>query len=443
VAAGRMSEPDAERRHCERALACCEHVGPDAFAAEVLLALHHVNRIDLDFAEVHLQRADRLAIDRNSSFGVRYLVARAAVANLRGDVAGWRAASVDATAAAEAFGDPAMLANVWSYVADYARLRGEPDLARRGFADAIATADRYGLTFTAAKSRLAAADMAYSEGRVADAHAFVREAAALQVDGSYARMQASAVGLPIALAADDAFLCERLNDVELLETLRVGELQPLAVSFIAALAELHAKRGERERAQQLIAQMVPRIRSAALTDSALLTCARYGDAASARAAANVLESSADRHDPVACVRITLAGAFAAAAEGNRGASRALAAEAREQAAAANTPLLDALACEIAGDNATAHRIYSESGALGDVRRLAAPQVHRAARGPADLTRRESEVAVLIADGLSNRAIAERLSVSERTVEHHVAATFGKLGLRSRAQLASFIVREKT
>jgi DNA-binding NarL/FixJ family response regulator len=441
VAAGRMSEPDAERQYCERALACCEGLGPDAFAAEVLLALHHVNRIDFERAAVHLQRADALATDRNNSFGVRYLVARAAVANLCGDVAGWRAASFDAVAAAEAFGDPAMLANVWSYVADYARLRGEPELARRGFADAIATADRYGLTFTAAKSRLAAADMAYSEGRVADAHAFVREAAALQVDGSYARMQAAAVGLPIALAADDAFLCERLNDVELLETLRVGELQPLAVSFIAALAELRAGRGDREQAQHLIAQTVPRIRSAALADSALLTCARYGDAASAIAAAHLLESSADREDPVACVRIPLAGAFAAVAASDRAASRALAGEARERAAAANTPLLAALACEIAGDDAAAQRIYSACGAQGDIRRLTATQTSRAPRGTADLTRRESEVAVLIADGLSNRAIAERLSLSERTVEHHVAATFGKLGLRSRAQLAAFILRE--
>ena len=441
LAAGRMSEPDAERRHCERALECCGQMGPDAFAAEVLLTLHHVNRIDAERAATHLQRADLLATDRSSGFGVRHLVARAAIANLRGDVAGWRAASFDAVAAAETFGDPAMLANVWSYVADYARLRGQPELARRGFADAIAAADSYGLTFTAAKSRLAAADMAYSEGRVSDAYAFVREAAALQVDGSYARMQASAVGLPIALAADDAFLCERLNDVELLETLPAGELQPLAVSFVAALAELRARRGDREQAQRLIARTLPRIRHAALIDSALLTFARYGDAAGAKAAAKLLESSADRDDPIACVRIPLAGALAAAAVGDSAASHALAGEARARAAAARTPLLDALACEIAGDGAAAQRIYSECGALGDVHRLAASQTSRT-RGPADLTRRESEVAVLIADGLSNRAIADRLSVSERTVEHHVAATFGKLGLRSRAQLTAFILREK-
>ena len=376
LAAGRLSDADAEMRHCARALTCCDRTGPTGFAAEVLLTLHHANRIDVESASIHLQRADALATGRSDGFSVRHLVARAAVANLRGDLDAWRTASFDAVAAAEAFGDPAMLASVWSYVADYARLRGEPELARRGFADAIAAADRYGLTFTAAKSRLAAADMAYSEGRVTDAHSFVREAAALQVDGAYARMQASAVGLPIALAADDAFLSERLDDVELLGTLWTGELQPLAVSFIAAIAELRARQGDADQARRLIERTLPRVRHAALIDSALLTFARYGDAKSARTAANLLESTADRDDPIACVHIPLAAAIAFAAEGNRAGSRAQASVARERAAVAATPLLDALANEVAGDAVAAKRIYSACGALGDVRRLAGPQKSR-------------------------------------------------------------------
>ncbi len=45
-----------------------------------------------------------------------------------------------------------------------------------------------------------------------------------------------------------------------------------------------------------------------------------------------------------------------------------------------------------------------------------------------LTAREQEVLSLIAEGLSNHAIAERLFVTERTVEAHIARIFGKLGL---------------
>jgi DNA-binding NarL/FixJ family response regulator len=55
------------------------------------------------------------------------------------------------------------------------------------------------------------------------------------------------------------------------------------------------------------------------------------------------------------------------------------------------------------------------------------------RGP--FSRRESEVARLIRNGLSNRQIAATLVISERTVEHHVSNIMARLGLVSRAQVA--------
>jgi predicted ATPase/DNA-binding CsgD family transcriptional regulator len=55
-----------------------------------------------------------------------------------------------------------------------------------------------------------------------------------------------------------------------------------------------------------------------------------------------------------------------------------------------------------------------------------------------LTRREREIAVLVADGLGNREIAERLVLSRRTVESHIEHIFSKLGLSSRTQLAGWV-----
>jgi DNA-binding NarL/FixJ family response regulator len=58
-----------------------------------------------------------------------------------------------------------------------------------------------------------------------------------------------------------------------------------------------------------------------------------------------------------------------------------------------------------------------------------------------LTRRESEVAQLVAEGLTNRDIAQRLFLSVRTVETHVDRSLGKLGFRTRTQLAGWVQRE--
>jgi two-component system, NarL family, nitrate/nitrite response regulator NarL len=51
-----------------------------------------------------------------------------------------------------------------------------------------------------------------------------------------------------------------------------------------------------------------------------------------------------------------------------------------------------------------------------------------------LKSREGDVLELLAEGLSNRRVAERLGISEHTVKFHVASIYGKLGASSRAEL---------
>jgi non-specific serine/threonine protein kinase len=68
-----------------------------------------------------------------------------------------------------------------------------------------------------------------------------------------------------------------------------------------------------------------------------------------------------------------------------------------------------------------------------------PQPDKEIHSLGDLTRRERDVALLIAEGKSNREIADALVISERTVEGHVSNILSKLGFRSRAQVAAWVV----
>ena len=144
-----------------------------------------------------------------------------------------------------------------------------------------------------------------------------------------------------------------------------------------------------------------------------------------------------------------------------------------QAAAAahargSRPLGLALACEDAGSALTRHGhaerarplldrgagIYERLGAARDLARAEAALreagIRRGRRGPRSrpqfgwhgLTPTEHSVADLVAEGLSNRQIGERLYISHRTVQTHLAHIFAKLDISARTQLAAEVTRRR-
>lgn len=78
------------------------------------------------------------------------------------------------------------------------------------------------------------------------------------------------------------------------------------------------------------------------------------------------------------------------------------------------------------------------GVVDSVRRfLGLPKLRRVV--PTGLTPRQTEVAALVADGLTNRELAARLGISERSAESHVERIRLRLGFRSRSQVAAWYV----
>lgn len=108
---------------------------------------------------------------------------------------------------------------------------------------------------------------------------------------------------------------------------------------------------------------------------------------------------------------------------------------------AQTQALAAQACRALGDEntaamelAVARATYERLGALPDLRRLADPAD---ATPHGRLTPRELEVLALVASGMTNRGIAEKLVLSERTVHRHVSNIFTKLGVASRSGATAY------
>ncbi len=196
--------------------------------------------------------------------------------------------------------------------------------------------------------------------------------------------------------------------------------------------------------------------AAALVDAHLAT----GDVPGATAALGARRAEPERPTfPRGKALLLRSEGLVAAASGDRTTAAARLAQALAELLRLDLPFETArtrldLARAVADDDPEAAAGHA-TGALHDLRRLGATAEAASAaallrslgvvpgpepRDPEVLTRREREVLVLLADGLSNPEIADRLFLSRKTVAHHVSSILAKLGLRSRAEAATFAVR---
>lgn len=98
------------------------------------------------------------------------------------------------------------------------------------------------------------------------------------------------------------------------------------------------------------------------------------------------------------------------------------------------------AAQLAARAAGEFRRLDMPGPLSSATHLA-EHITAARRSRSPLSPRETEVADLVAHGLSNRQIATRLVLSERTVETHIRSILSKLAVRSRTDIATWVLRQ--
>jgi DNA-binding CsgD family transcriptional regulator len=269
--------------------------------------------------------------------------------------------------------------------------------------------------------------------------------------------------LPLSVLAE--LRLRQGRDEEAARLLEGIEHEPAA---LPPLVELHTRRGEVAMARALLeasgAAALDEGRRLVLRGAVELASGQFEEAASIGAAVAELAESLRRED-LAGEAAFLRGRAAAAAPADSAAGTKPAVELLDEAVAvfgrlgfpleegrARLALASARAAEGSPLAPPAARAacdtFERLGARRDADEAAAllrdlgGSGRSAVRGERDeLTAREREVLALVASGLSNGEIAERLVIAPKTAEHHVGKVLAKLGVRSRAEAAAHAVRE--
>jgi DNA-binding CsgD family transcriptional regulator len=225
---------------------------------------------------------------------------------------------------------------------------------------------------------------------------------------------------------------------------------------LPGLALLRLAQGQTDTAVAAIRRMLDETADPIMRAGCLAPCVEImltaGDTAAARAAAGELADIAQKlgapflqaaaHRAAGEVCLAESNAHGALAALRESFTTWLELDAPHEAA--RTRVLIGLACRQLGDHdgaalelAAARQAFEWLGAAPDVGRVDALARRSETAAPGGLSAREIQVLRLIAEGKSNRAIAEGLGISEKTVARHVSNIFTKLNLGSRSAATAY------
>ena len=318
---------------------------------------------------------------------------------------------------------------------------GDLQTAERMFDSAIGTARERFVQDFEAYDFAGYALLMFLRGEWARARSLILTSATLSADSNvwWIEMQQVSVAIPLALRTGDDELLERFANEEIVEAaFRTQEPRSYG-AIAAAFAELYAARGDATRAAAVLHRAVEATHSIGQTPALGIAIARFGMPADLARTRELYSRWAGPGNRAGAAYLALFDAIVAVREAREGVAQ-LGADAAARFAELGFPYAEACGLEIAGKVDAALSIFRSLGAIRDVERLERRLLNRRGRATNELTKRELDIAVLLGEGASNRRIAEALTLSERTVEHHVASILAKLGVESRAQIAAVAAR---
>ncbi|HTU82850.1 MAG TPA: LuxR C-terminal-related transcriptional regulator [Candidatus Acidoferrales bacterium] len=373
----------------------------------------------------------------------KYWEVVAFAATIRCDRSTFERAGAKCLELARRSGDPAAVATAETDLA-IAAVHFPGDACDALLERAIALSQEHGLLGVEAYTRAFAALNDLVRGRLASSRDHLN-AAALLTGMPMVVLARTFAGLTTGRALCDSDLIAGCAREDLLEAAFGTGIASVFARVAGPYAQWLADAERFDESRRVLHRCVCGLRDSYAAFLTMPVVATHADAEDVLHARELLVAATrNPDDAIAAATLSYFDALWEERNGNRGAARTAAASAARRYARLGWSGLQAYALELAGDRTEALRLYRRCGNLREIRRLELSEAREGADPRAEgamLSNRERSIAALIAQGKSNQAIASALSVSEKTVERHLTSIFGKLGFRSRTELAASTVAQ--
>jgi DNA-binding CsgD family transcriptional regulator/tetratricopeptide (TPR) repeat protein len=279
-------------------------------------------------------------------------------------------------------------------------------------------------------------------GRFGEARTLVERALGVADRSTTARVNVAAAALTVGGVLCDDDLIARAWDDQLGEEVFAATIRSAIGRFAGPYARRLAAMGNGAGANAYLGRALEALMTPYGAAETLIAAAELGDAGVRRAVLGFADAM-DAMPQVALYAAVSAHVRALVAQREGGAGfRDLARDAARRYAGLGWRYQAARAGELAGGAALLEE-YRAMGAIADVRRLelGAAVANGARSARSTLSPREWEIARLVAAGTSNKALADHLAVSQKTIEKHLTSIYDKLGFRNRSELAAFVARK--